>query len=182
MMRGTFANIRIKNEMLAGVEGGYHQLRPRGEQMSIYDAAMRYKAEGMPLVIFAGQGIRHRLVARLGGQGHGAAGRQGGDRRELRAHPPLEPRRHGRAAADLPSRRGPQALTASPARSGSTSSGSRTSSRARSCDMVIHRTDGTEVRTQVLCRVDTADEVEYYRQGGILQYVLRTMAGVGAAA
>ncbi|HEY8613025.1 MAG TPA: aconitate hydratase, partial [Roseomonas sp.] len=49
-------------------------------------------------------------------------------------------------------------------------------------DIVIHRADGTETRTQVQCRVDTADEVEYYKQGGILHYVLRSMAGVKAAA
>ena len=70
MMRGTFANIRIRNQMLPNVEGGMTRHLPSGEQMPIYDAAMRYKAEGVPLVIFARQGIRHRLLARLGGQGH----------------------------------------------------------------------------------------------------------------
>ena len=54
MMRGTFANIRIKNEMLAGVEGGY-TLGPDGSQMPIYDAAMAYQAEGTPLVVFGGE-------------------------------------------------------------------------------------------------------------------------------
>ncbi len=54
MMRGTFANIRIKNEMLDGVEGGYTQ-GPDGEQTSIFDAAMAYKDDGMPLVIFGGE-------------------------------------------------------------------------------------------------------------------------------
>ncbi len=55
MMRGTFANIRIKNQMVAGVEGGVTVHWPSGEQMSIYDAAMRYQAENVPLVIFAGK-------------------------------------------------------------------------------------------------------------------------------
>ncbi len=108
MMRGTFANIRIRNEMLTSVEGGMTKHLPSGEQMPIYDAAMRYKAEGVPLVDLRRQGIRHRLVARLGGEGHAAARHQGGDRRELRAHPPLQPGRHGRAAADLQGRHGPQ--------------------------------------------------------------------------
>ena len=99
MMRGTFANIRIKNEMVPGVEGGMTKHMPDGKVMPIYDAAMHYQSEGVPLVDHRRQGIRHRLVARLGGQGHEASGRQGGDRRELRAHPSLEPRRHGRAAA-----------------------------------------------------------------------------------
>ena len=55
MMRGTFANIRIRNEMLNNVEGGMTKHIPSGEQMSIYDAAMRYKAEGVPLVVFGGK-------------------------------------------------------------------------------------------------------------------------------
>jgi aconitate hydratase len=55
MMRGTFANIRIKNQMLAGVEGGYTTHYPSGDRMPIYDAAMRYKAEKVPLVVFAGK-------------------------------------------------------------------------------------------------------------------------------
>ena len=55
MMRGTFANIRIKNMMLGGKEGGNTIHYPSGEEMSIYDAAMRYKSEGVPLVVFAGK-------------------------------------------------------------------------------------------------------------------------------
>ena len=100
MMRGTFANIRIRNEMLSNVEGGMTKHLPSGEQMPIYDAAMRYKAEGVPLVVFGGKEYGTGSLARLGGQGHHAARRQGGDRRKLRAHPPLQPGRHGRAAAD----------------------------------------------------------------------------------
>ncbi len=55
MMRGTFANIRIKNEMVAGTEGGMTRHYPGAEIMPIYDAAMRYKAEGVPLVVFGGK-------------------------------------------------------------------------------------------------------------------------------
>ena len=104
MMRGTFANIRIKNQMVKDetgnvVEGGFTIMQPSGERLPIYDAAMRYEAEKVPARRVRGPRIRHRLVARLGGQGHEAARRARGDRPELRAHPPLEPRRHGRAAA-----------------------------------------------------------------------------------
>ena len=60
MMRGTFANIRIKNEMLGGEEGGNTLYQPSGEKLSIYDAAMRYQAEGVPLVVIAGKEW-HRL-------------------------------------------------------------------------------------------------------------------------
>src|SRR6185295_3897912 len=55
MLRGTFANVRIKNQMVAPVEGGYTKHQPDGEEMSIYDAAMKYKGENTPLVIFAGK-------------------------------------------------------------------------------------------------------------------------------
>ena len=92
MMRGTFANIRIKNMMLRR-QGGRPDHPPsfRREQMSIYDAAMRYKAEGVPLVVFARQGIRHRLEPRLGGQGHAPARHPRRDRPVVRAHSPIQP-------------------------------------------------------------------------------------------
>ena len=54
MVRGTFANVRIRNLMVAGVEGGFTRYQPSGEQMGIYEAAERYRAEGVPLVVFAG--------------------------------------------------------------------------------------------------------------------------------
>ncbi len=98
MMRGTFANIRIRNRITPDIEGGVTRHFPSGEVMSIYDAAMRYKAEGRRHGGVRRQGIRHRLLPRLGGQGHQAAGRARGDRRELRAHPPLQPGGHGRPA------------------------------------------------------------------------------------
>ena len=71
-MRGTFANIRIKNQMVPGVEGGVTAHYPDGEQMPIYDAAMRYKRPRGAAGGLRRQGIRHRLLARLGGQGHDA--------------------------------------------------------------------------------------------------------------
>ena len=74
------------------------------EQMSIYDAAMKYKQEGVPLIILAGQGIRVGFLARLGGEGPEAARRACRHRRKLRAHSPLEPRRHGHCAAAIPER------------------------------------------------------------------------------
>ena len=76
-----------------------------GEVMPIYDAAMQYAERGHAARRARRQGVRLRLLARLGREGHDAARRARGDRRELRAHPPLEPRRHGRAAAAVPRRR-----------------------------------------------------------------------------
>ncbi len=95
MMRGTFANVRIKNLMLppkadgTRVEGGVRPITsPSGEPMPIYDAAMEYIARRHADRRVRRRGIRHRQLARLGGEGHAAARRQGGDRPELRAHPP----------------------------------------------------------------------------------------------
>ncbi len=106
MMRGTFANIRIKNFLLAKAdgnvpEGGLTKHWPDGEEMSIYDAAMKYEAEKVPARRLRRCRIWQRLVARLGGKGDKAPRRARRDRRKLRAHPSLEPRRHGRAATDL---------------------------------------------------------------------------------
>ena len=115
MMRGTFGNIRLKNA-LATKEGPYTTFQPSGEEMFLYGASMRYQAEGTPLVILAGQEYGSGLVARLGGQGHPPAGRARGHRPELRAHPPLQPRGHGRAAAPVPA--GRERPVAGPHRSG----------------------------------------------------------------
>ena len=101
MMRGTFANIRLKNQMVPGVEGGFTVHYPSKQRMPIYDAAMRYKAENGAAGRLRRQGIRHRLVARLGGQGHGAARHARRGRAVVRAHPSLQPDRHGRGAAGV---------------------------------------------------------------------------------
>ena len=78
MTRGTFANIRIRNLLAPGTEGGVTRHLPDGEVMSIYDAAMKYKAEGMPLVVLAGAEYGTRLQPRLGRQGAVPARRAGG--------------------------------------------------------------------------------------------------------
>ena len=105
MMRGTFANIRLRNQLAPGTEGGWTTLLPEGEVMTIYDASVRYRDAGVPLHHHRRQGVRVGIVARLGRQGDAAARRQGGDRRELRAHSPQQPGEHGRAAAGVPGRR-----------------------------------------------------------------------------
>ncbi len=108
MMRGTFANIRIKNEMVPGVEGGVTKFVPNGQVMPIYDAAMKYKQAGTPLVVVAGKEYGTGSSRDWAAKGTVLLGVQGGDGRELRAHPPLQPGRHGRHAADLQERHDPQ--------------------------------------------------------------------------
>ena len=98
MVRGTFANVRIKNLMVPGTEGGVTVHQPDGERMSIYDASVQYQAAGRSAHRLRRSGVRHGQLARLGGEGHAAARRQGGRRPELRAHTPQQSGRHGRPA------------------------------------------------------------------------------------
>ncbi|WP_257954046.1 aconitate hydratase AcnA [Nocardioides sp. B-3] len=107
MIRGTFANIRLRNQLAPGTEGGVtRDFTAGGEVTSVYEASENYVAAGIPLVVLSGKEYGSRLVARLGGQGHLAARRQGRDRGVLRAHPPLQPDRDGRHPAAVP--RGPE--------------------------------------------------------------------------
>ncbi len=99
MMRGTFANIRLRNLLLPGTEGGVTLHIPSGEQLSIFDAADQVQDGKHPVGDSRRQGIRHRQLAGLGRERHDAAGRQGGDCRELRAHSSLQSDWNGRAAA-----------------------------------------------------------------------------------
>jgi len=105
MIRGTFANVRLRNQLAPGTEGGVTRHLPDGEVMSIFDAARRYEKEGVALVILAGKRVRLGLVTRLGGEGAAPPRRSRRHRRELRAHSPLEPGRNGRLAAAIRRRR-----------------------------------------------------------------------------
>ena len=104
MMRGTFANIRLRNLLLPGTEGGLTVHIPSGESMSIFDAALKYRGRAHPAGNPRGQGIWNWKFARLGCEGNDAARREGRHRRELRAHPPVESHRHGRAPAAVQGR------------------------------------------------------------------------------
>ncbi len=105
MVRGTFANIRLKNLLVPGIEGGVTVHIPSGDAdvdlRRVDEVPSREDTAHHP----RRQGVRRGLVARLGRQGHRAARRESRDRRELRAHPPLEPDRHGRRAAAVSRRR-----------------------------------------------------------------------------
>ena len=111
MMRGTFANIRLRNELAPGTEGGVtrylgrRQRQGDGEEMAIYDAAMKYAEEGTPLVVLAGKEYGSGSSRDWAAKGTNLLGVRAVHRRVLRAHPPLEPRRHGRAAAAVLRRR-----------------------------------------------------------------------------
>ena len=176
MMRGTFANIRIKNEMLDGVEGGLTKYIPTGEQMSIYDAAMRYETEATPLVIFAGKeygtgssrdwaakgtrllGIRAVIaesferIHRSNLVGMGVIPlvfEEGTDRTTLKL-------------------KGDETISIEGLKSG-------IAPRSK-LNMTITRADGTKEIVKLVCRIDTLDEMKYVEAGGILHYVLGELA------
>ena len=175
MMRGTFANIRIRNEMLDNVEGGYAKHFPSGEQLSIYDAAMRYKKEGVPLVVFAGReygtGSSRDWAAKgtvlLGIKAVIAESFERIHRSNLVGMgvlPLVFKDGVNRKTLEL---KGDETIDIL---------GLENLSPRMDLDMVIRRANGTTDKVSLLCRVDTRDEVRYYQNGGILHYVLRNMA------
>jgi aconitate hydratase len=174
MMRGTFANTRIKNELVAGTEGGVTKYLPTGEQMSIYDAAMKYKADNTPLVIFAGKeygtgssrdwaakgtallGVKavisesferiHR--SNLVGMGIVPITFKNGDTRQSL----------GLDGSEIISIKGMESLAP-----------------RKDLTLVIEK-NGSVKEVPVLCRIDTVNELEYYFNGGILRFVLKNLA------
>ena len=174
MMRGTFANIRIKNEMLDGVEGGY-TLGPDGSEMAIYDAAMAYQAEGTPMVIFGGEqygagssrdwaakgtallGIKAVIAesferihrSNLVGMGVIPFEFTGGDSRKTLGL-------KGDETVSIMGLEGVKPLQEVPAE--------------------ITMTDSTVKAIILKCRIDTEVEIDYIENGGVLHYVLRNLA------
>ncbi|STU82248.1 aconitate hydratase [Klebsiella pneumoniae] len=108
MMRGTFANIRIRNEMVPGVEGGMTRHLPDPEPMAIYDAAMLYKAEGTPLAVIAGKEYGSGSSRDWAGEGAAPAGIRVVIAESFRAYPSFQPDRNGHFAAGVPAGRHPQ--------------------------------------------------------------------------
>ena len=104
MMRGTFANVRIKNLMVPGTEGGVTVHQPDGERMSIYDAAMKYQSEGTPLVVLAGQEYGTGSSRDWAAKGNSVAWCQSRCGAKLRTDPSQQPGRHGRAAMSVQGR------------------------------------------------------------------------------
>jgi aconitate hydratase len=176
MMRGTFANIRLRNQLAPGTEGGVTVYLPTGEQMSIYDAAMRYQAEGIPLIVMAGKeygtGSSRDWAAKgtflLGARAVIAESFERIHRSNLVGMGvlPLE-----FAAGDGWEELG---LTGQETYA---IEGIEELKPLQMLTVRAKREDGTETTFQVRARIDSAGELAYYRHGGILHYVLRMLAG-----
>ncbi|MEM7003902.1 MAG: aconitate hydratase AcnA [Pseudomonadota bacterium] len=176
MMRGTFANIRIRNQMVPGVEGGYTKHVPSGDELSIYDASMRYQGEGTPLVVIAGKeygtGSSRDWAAKgtrlLGVKAVLAESFERIHRSNLIGMGvlPLQFKAgQGRVSLGLTGDevvhiRLPEGVT---------------ESTRQDVEVVIQYPDGTEQAVVVESRLDTDNEIAYFKCGGILQYVLNNL-------
>ncbi len=177
MMRGTFANIRIRNEMLSDVEGGYTKHVPTGDQISIYDAAMRYEREGTPLVVFAGKEYGTGSSRDWAAKGTRLLGVKAVIAESFeRIH-----RSNLVGMGVLPllftngESRSTLRLDGSERVSIDFADGQREISPRQELRMVITRADGSTDAHRVLSCLDTDNEIEYFRCGGILQYVLNNI-------
>jgi len=175
MTRGTFANVRIKNLMVPGTEGGVTVFQPGGERMTIFDASMKYQSQGTPLIIFAGQeygtGSSRDWAAKgtrlLGVKAVVAASFERIHRSNL----------VGMGVLPCQFKEGMNAQTLK-------LDGSETFdviglenriTPQQDVTLVIHRKNGEEQKVPVTLRIDTPIEIEYYQHGGILPYVLRQL-------
>jgi aconitate hydratase len=176
MMRGTFANVRIRNLLLDGKEGGYTIHFPTGEETSIYDAAMKYQAEGTPLVVLAGKeygtGSSRDWAAKgtalLGVKAVIAESYERIHRSNLVGMGVLPLEYADGASAESLGLTGRETFTIRGIADGLEPNGT--------LEVLATAEDGTETRFPVRVRLDSEVDVEYYRNGGILHTVLRKMA------
>ena len=173
MMRGTFANIRIKNQMLPGVEGGFTK-GPDGTQMPIYDAAMAYQAKDIPLVVFAGKEYGTGSSRDWAAKGTRLLGVRAVVAQSFeRIH---RSNLIGMGVLPLQFAEGESWHTLGLTGDETISIEGLTSLTPRSTVTVkITSPDGTVRDVATRCRIDTINELDYYRHGGILHYVLRNL-------
>jgi aconitate hydratase len=173
MMRGTFANIRIKNEMVPGVEGG--MTKYDGEVMPIYDAAMRQKEDGTPLVVVAGKEYGTGSSRDWAAKGTNLLGVRAVIVESFeRIH---RSNLVGMGVLPLQFAEGQSRATLGLTADDSfTIRGLADLKPLQDVEVAVTRADGSEFTFTAKCRIDTANEMEYYRNGGILHYVLRKLA------
>ena len=180
MTRGTFANIRIRNEMVPGTEGGFTKHMPDGKEMSVYEASMQYQKDGIPLVVIAGKDYGMGSSRDWAAKGPNLLGIKAAIVESFeRIHRsnligmgvlPLE-FKDGMTRQSL-NLDGTEIFDITGVADGITP--------AMDVAVKITRADGSTEEITTKCRIDTLDEVEYYRHGGILQYVLRNIAAEAA--
>ncbi len=175
MTRGTFANVRIKNLMVPGIEGGVTKLMPSGETMPIFDAAMRYIEQKTPLIIIAGQEYGTGSSRDWAAKGTRLLGVKAVIARSFeRIH---RSNLVGMGVLPLQFKEGVtgQTLALDGSEVFDVLGLSAAIKPMQEVTLVIHRADGKEEKVPVLLRIDTPIEIDYYQHGGILPYVLRQL-------
>ena len=175
MTRGTFANVRIKNLMVPGVEGGVTKLQPSGEQVSIYDASMKYQAEKIPLVILAGQEYGTGSSRDWAAKGTNLLGVKAVVAQSFeRIH---RSNLVGMGVLPLQFKEGTTAQTLKLDGTEIYDIVGLDANLKPQQDLTlkITRKDGSAENVAVRCRIDTPIEIDYYQHGGILPYVLRQL-------
>ncbi|HUS09590.1 MAG TPA: hypothetical protein VMZ30_03915, partial [Pyrinomonadaceae bacterium] len=175
MVRGTFANVRIKNLMVPGVEGGVTLHQPDGERLSIYDAAMKYQAEGVPLIVIAGQEYGTGSSRDWAAKGTRLLGVKAVIAQSFeRIH---RSNLVGMGVLPCQFKEGTNAATLG--LDGTQTFGliglEKDVRPLKDLTLVIRRASGKTEEVPVVLRIDTPIEIEYYQHGGILPYVLRQL-------
>jgi aconitate hydratase len=176
MVRGTFANIRLRNALVPGVEGGVTRYLPTNERMSIFDASERYRADGTPLIVLAGKEYGSGSSRDWAAKGPYLLGIKAVIAESFeRIH-----RSNLIGMGILPLQYTKGATRESLGLTGEETFSITGTAAKLEPGMTVQVTaigaNGVETRFDALVRIDTPDEAEYYRHGGILQYVLRSLA------
>ncbi|WP_426449025.1 aconitate hydratase AcnA [Siccibacter colletis] len=174
MMRGTFANIRIRNEMVPGVEGGMTRLLPGDEVMSIYDAAMRYKEDGLPLAVIAGKEYGSGSSRDWAAKGPRLLGV-----RVVIAESFERIHRSNLIGMGILPLEFPEGVTRKTLQLTGEEridiAGLQSITPGATVPVTLTRPDGSTEVVECRCRIDTGNELTYYRNDGILHYVIRNM-------
>jgi aconitate hydratase len=174
MMRGTFANVRLRNQLAPGTEGGWTTFQPSGEQMTIYDAAMKYQEQGTPLVILAGKEYGTGSSRDWAAKGTNLLGVKAVITESFeRIH-----RSNLVGMGVLPLNFLPGESADSLGLTGKEIFDIEWPEDDSSGEVTVTATaeNGEKTQFQARVRIDTPKEAEYYRHGGILHYVLRQLA------
>jgi len=174
MMRGTFANIRLRNQLAPGTEGGWTRHQPSGEQMSIYDASVKYRAEGTPLIVLAGSEYGTGSSRDWAAKGTVLLGVKAVIAKSFeRIH---RSNLIGMGVLPLQFQDGQDAASLGLTGTETFDISGQTDPHAKTVTVTATPADGAPITFEARVRIDTPKERDYYENGGILHYVLRQLA------
>jgi aconitate hydratase len=175
MMRGTFANIRLRNELAPGTSGGVTRHMPDGEQMSVYDAAMRYQREGVPTIVIAGKEYGSGSSRDWAAKGPRLLGVRAAIAESFERIHRSNLVGMGILPLEFPAGVNRKTLKLDGSETYDITGLINGIKPRMELECRITRADGSQETLKLRCRIDTMDEVEYYRNGGILPFVLRQL-------